>query len=579
MSKRRSSNKRPATVSQPQKLTSAKEIDLAIRQLQIEKSLLVQNQLYSQDPAEIIKAQLYMDSLSNSNQKANPKAYFFAPDFAMHSGKDYKDLNSTISDNILRKVSYVHIISSIMQTKINQVQDFLKFTTDEQREGYTIRKKISRFEDRDRQKELSNSDKKQIEEIVEFLESGGVNSKWDLHDDLHGFVGKILRDSFTFDRLAFELERNKKQELLRFIAIDAQTIRLLETIDPYYSEQYPQHKFIEKEYQGKKFLPRYCQIWNGQIVESPVTKEQVIWYPWELAFESRNKTSDIWRNGYGVGEIEILTQIITWLLNGLQYNGNFFSQGSNPKGLLNVKNGDGGGQQVLNQLRQMWSSSISGVNNAHRMPVVEGLDLEWIDLQMKNKDMEFQLWNEFLIVLTCSVFVIDPTELGFQFKAQAQVFGQDGQHERLQHSKNKGLKPLLVFLQKVINKYIISEIYEDFEFVFTGIDIEDETQLIDNDKKKLDMGSVSMEDMFEKYSKRKFNPDKDTILNSVYLQSKQMAMYGGQESNEAVNEMTGESDAGTQNPFEEYDTQKSEDPIWKATKSWLKEKSLIDDRN
>ena len=40
---------------------------------------------------------------------------------------------------------------------------------------------------------------------------------------------------------------------------------------------------------------------------------------------------------------------------------------------------------------------------------------------------------------------MDPTELGFQFKDQAQIFGQDGQKQRLQHSREKGLKPLLIF--------------------------------------------------------------------------------------------------------------------------------------
>ena len=290
------------------------------------------------------------------------------------------------------------------------------------------------------------------------MEDGGINAKWDIHDDLRGFISKILRDTFTFNRVAFELERNMKNDLIRYIALDAQTVRLLETIDPFFEATNHSGKMVAKKYQDQEYLPRYCQIWNGQIVENPVTKEQVLWYPWELAFEMRNASTDIWRNGYPISEIEVLSSIITWFLNGLQYNGNFFSQGSNPKGLLNIKNGDGGGQQILNQLRQMWSSSIAGVNNAHRMPVVEGLELEWINMQQTNKDMEFQLWNEFLIVMTCSVFTIDPTELGFQFKTQANIFGQDGQKERLAHSKEKGLKPILVFLQKIINKYIISEL-------------------------------------------------------------------------------------------------------------------------
>jgi len=300
-----------------------------------------------------------------------------------------------------------------------------------------------------------------------------------------------------------------------------------------------------------------------------------------MGFEIRNKSTDIWRNGYGIGEIEILSQIITWILNGLQYNGNFFSNGSNSTSLINIKNGDGGGQQVLNQLRQMWSTSIAGVNNSHKTPVVEGLDLEILDLKKgTNRDMEFQLWNEFLIVLTCSVFNIDPSELGFQFKNQSQMFGQDGQHERLEHSRDKGLKPILTFLQKIYNKYIISEISEDFEFFFTGIDIEDETQYIDNDKKKIDMGAASMEDMFEKYSNRKFDPDKDTILNSVYLQAQQAKMYGGQESNQAVDQYTeeqglGGSEDGVQNPFDEYEKSQESNPIFSSAKKWLKDHNMV----
>lgn len=557
------------------KATTPQEIDKRMQELNIEKSLLIQNQLISQDPEQILKAQLYLNSLKQ--EKTDPKAYFFAPDMSHHGGRDYKDLNKSVPDNVLRKVSYIPIVDSIIKTKINQISNYLKFTTDETREGFTIRKKMSRFVDRKREdKGLTKVEQKTVDGIVDFLESSGTNSKWSIHDDLLGFVGKILRDSFTFNRATFELERNKKQELLKYCAIDAQTIRLLETIDPYYQSMNPQSKYIERPFKGESHLPRYCQIWNGEIVQNPVTKEQVIWYPWELAFEIRNQNTDIWRNGYGTSEIEILSQIITWLLNGLQYNGNFFTNGSNATSLINIKNGGGAGQQVMNQLRQMWTTSISGVGNSHRTPVVEGLDLEILDLKKgTNKDMEFQMWNEFLIVLTCAVFNIDPTELGFQFKTQSNVFGQDGQHERLEHSKEKGLKPILIFLQKILNKYIISEITEEYEFIFTGIDLDDESQYIDNDVKKLTNGGMSMEDFFSKYSKRDFDPEKDTILNQVYQQIQQQKMYGGQDMNEIVDEETGEASEGTQNPFEEFDKSEGNNPVWSSTKQWLKDNNLI----
>jgi hypothetical protein len=90
--------------------------------------------------------------------------------------------------------------------------------------------------------------------------------------------------------------------------------------------------------------------------------------------------------------------------------------------------------------------------------------------------MEFSEWVKFLLVMTCAVYRIDPSELGFQFKDQTNIFGQAGQKERLQHSKDKGLKPILVFLQEVINYYLVSELDEDFEFVFTGVDAEEEKE-------------------------------------------------------------------------------------------------------
>jgi len=87
-----------------------------------------------------------------------------------------------------------------------------------------------------------------------------------------------------------------------------------------------------------------------------------------------------------------------------------------------------------------------------------------------------------------------------------------------------------------LNKYIISEIDDRLELVFTGIEIEDEATQVDLDKKKSEAGFVSLEDMFEKYSGRKFNPEKDTILNQVYQSAQQAKMMGGDMMNNIADE-------------------------------------------
>jgi len=146
------------------------------------------------------------------------------------------------------------------------------------------------------------------------------------------------------------------------------------------------------------------------------------------------------------------------------------------------------------------------------------------------------------------------------------MFGQDGQKARLQHSREKGLKPLLMFLQKVISKYIVSEINPDFEFIFTGVDIEDEEERVKQIDLALKAGITSFEKQFEAFEGEKYDPKKHTILNQVFQSAKQaeqqMAMYGGQESNEAVNEMNpGSEGEGSQNPFDEYAKSESQNPI------------------
>ena len=127
--------------------------------------------------------------------------------------------------------------------------------------------------------------------------------------------------------------------------------------------------------------------------------------------------------------------------------------------------------------------------------------------------MEFQNWQEFLIILMCSVYKIDPSELGYHFKNQAEMFGQSGQQERLSHSLNKGFKPLIRMVEKDVNKYIVSELNDKYEFLFTGIDVEDEQQKLENDLKLSSAGFVSLEDMFRKYSNRELDKEKDTIID------------------------------------------------------------------
>lgn len=504
----------------------AKAAPIALRN-RIEKSLT------SESFEEVVKAQSFLAEQRKYGRKLpqpDIKSILWNPSEIGFTGKGYRDPNNGVTFNTLNRMGDIFIIKAVINTRIEQVQNFLKYSNDDQKPGYKIRYKQTPGVEADvnTKKEMSKEDMRKVEYIVKFLEDGGENDKWECEDNFQEFTRKVLNDSLRLDQLCFEVVRARNFEVKKYRAVDGALIRQLDTNDPRYSQMFEQFRW-------HGYLPRYAMVWDGQIIRHPVTNEYVAFYPWELGYGIRNKTSNVLRNGYGCSELETLMEIVTWVLWGMQYNGNFFKQGSQPKGFINVKNQniDGG---TLNEFRQEWKQTMSTVYNSHKIPVIQGIDLEWIDLQQTNRDMEFTEWIKFLMVLVCAVYRIDPSELGFQFQDAARVWGPEGQRERLDHSKQKGLTPLLIFYQNILNKYIISEIDDRLELVFTGIEIEDEATQVDLDKKKSEAGFVSLEDMFEKYSGRKFNPEKDTILNQVYQSAQQAKMMGGDMMNNIADE-------------------------------------------
>lgn len=527
----------------------------------------LQASLASDDVEKAIEAGLYVEKQRIRSTEQN-KSIFFLPDSIAYSGRGYKETLSRISFQTLQRMGNLYCVKNVISTRIEQVTRFLKFSNDEQKEGFTIRKKKSLFDSGEDQGKMTKAEKKRVGRIVEFLENGGETDKWEMPDSFVTFVRKIMQDSLSIDQLAFEITRTRGQELHRFKAIDGSMIRFLDTIDPNYASQFERYRY-------KGYLPKYCQVFDQQIVFNKQLGTYVMYYPWELGFGVRNVGTDIWQNGYGRSELESLIEIVTYILNGVQYNGNFFKNGSNPKGFIKM-NGPNTNQTRLNDFKQKWRQMLTGTENAHKIPIFAGIDMEWVDLQKGNRDMEFDNWTKFLIVLLCSVYRIDPSELGFQFREASNVFGQDGQKARLDHSRQKGLYPLLIFLQDIINKFIVSELDEEMEFAFTGMEVEDEEKQVKLDADKLSAGMVSMQDMFRKYSGREFDENKDIILNQVYQTQKQMSMYGGEGMNQMVDEQTGEPEAGVPNPFEEVERSMASNPIFEKACEFI-DKSFSDE--
>lgn len=519
------------------------------RELDAREILLIEKALTSNSPAAIVQAQEYIRGIE-AKKESNLKAFTLAPEHEFYSGLGYKHKPTSITYDLLRSMSKTPQINAIIQTRIDQAMNYTEFTTDINKQGWTIQKRVGKFAE-DKDKELTSADKREIEGIINFIEKGGNDvNEWE-GDDWDEFRKKVFRDSWVLDQGAFETAWLRKGTPHQYQAVDGGSIRLSEQL------------YQEKDAEMAGYLPKYAQVWKSQVVKE--------FYPWEMCLGMRNSNSALYSNGYSTSELEILIQIVTWMLYGMQYNGNFFQQGSNAKGILNVKGNVDQGK--IEEFKQGWRSTMAGVGNSHKLAVMAGNDVEWINMAMNNKDMEFTKWNEFLTVLSCTVFRIDPDEVGFHLEGSKGMFGQDGQQARLQHSKEKGLEPFLRYWQTQFDKYLVNPLSRGkYQFVYTGIDPDDDNAILKKDIKVLTNGGMSVQDFFMKYSSKELDMKKDILLNQVLLQYKQMDQSGSPESNEAVDQMTGEPGG---NPYKEYDQEnmeKSNDPFLKAFDGYLNKK-------
>lgn len=532
-------------------------VNMAEQKLMAKRFRLIEKAAKSDNPTDMIAAAQTIEKMQSKPQD-NAKAYFIDP-LQFSSNLGYKDKMFSLTYTTLRRMAKTPIINSIIKTRKNQIADFAEPQADRYNTGFVVRKKAKMGIEQ----KMDERDKKIANAITDFIMNCGGQNSW-THDDFDTFIRKIVEDSLTFDQMTFECIRNRRGNLEYFVATDAATFRIAESaFRTDYDNQFFHRlgsgvyndanlKALDKQIKG--YYPQYVQVYQTAIVNE--------FYPWELCFGVRNPSTFINANGYGCSELEDLINVVTALLWGDEYNRRFFSQGSAPKGLLRVKSGMN--EKTLQQFKQQWQAMISGVMQSWKTPVVEA-DVDWIDLQKNNRDMEYTSWMEYLIKLACAIYSIDPTEIGWDISRSGGNSGlfEGSQAERLQHSKDKGLYPILKFIQRKINKYIVEQINPDFEFVFMGLNgmtIEKELEM---DVKKI--GSfATINEIREKWDMKPIEGLGDIIENSVfyqaYNQKKQQEMQAEQQDGGDFDfDNAGGESQEDWNPFADYEDEESDE--------------------
>ena len=501
--------------------------------MEIKEMLLIQKAFSGSDPNAIIKAGAMLQNLTPREPSERKSLLVDPMDFNGAFG--YKDKPYSLTYSTLSRMSRTPIINAIIKTRKNQVASFCQPQNDKYSTGFIIRRKNKMGQKVDNK--TSKDDDAKIEWMTNFLLNCGENYSWEA-DDFDAFMRKIIQDSLVYDQMTFEVVRNKRGRPVEFFATDASTYRLADSYDDdtYYEERTSRGNgnssvnFLKKE-KIKGYYPSYVQILDNKI--------EAEFYPWELCFGIRNPSTSLYNNGYGISELEEMINVVTSILYSDEYNRRFFSQGSAPKGILKVK-GDLPESQ-LQQFRQQWQAMVSGVMNAWKTPVLDA-DVEWLDLQKSNRDMEFTHWMEYLIKLSCGIYAIDPEEVGFKISnssGQGATF-ESNNEQKLKHSQDKGLVPLLKFAERKLNKYLISQLDDDFEFVFVGLEGNNPQTELDMDIKKGN-SFMMINELREKYDLEKIKGG-DIISSPYFLQGKQQEDMKKQQEDQAKQD--------NQNPFD-----------------------------
>lgn len=417
----------------------------------------------------------------------------------MDTNPEFRDKRSYMKSehnlhDVLKKFGNNPILNAIILTRANQVSMYCQPARySEKGLGFEVRL-------RDLTKEPGRKEQEEIKRIEEFLLNTGTKKDVD-RDSFQSFCKKIVRDTYIFDQVNFEKVFSKKNntKLEKFIAVDPSTI------------------FYATDKKGKiiKGGKRFVQVVDKKVVASFTSRE--------LAMGIRNPRTAVESSGYGLSEVEIAMKEFIAYNNTESFNDRFFSHGGTTRGILQIRSDQQQSQRALENFKREWKSSLSGINGSWQIPVVMADDIKFVNMTPTANDMQFEKWLNYLINIIASLYGIDPAEIGFPNRGGAtgskggSTLNEADPSKKHQASQNKGLQPLLRFIEDLINTHIISEYGDKYTFQFVGGDNSAEKEKIEILKAKTELG-MTVNEAREALGLTGKLKGGDAPLNGAYVQ-------------------------------------------------------------
>lgn len=274
-----------------------------------------------------------------------------------------------------------------------------------------------------------------------FKRVGGAGNKY------RKFLAKTIEDLLVLDAVAIEKQRTVGGKLLDLIPLDASTIQL------------------RVDESGATPLPpeiAYRQIIRGQVVAEFTTLDMV--------YDMMNPRTD---TPYGLAPLESLMIVVSSSLKAGLYNLSYLTDGNIPEGFFGVPKE--WTPNMIKDFQENWDAVMAG--DAQATSKLKFTPEGSYTPAKKQGDMAWEMFNDWLMKVTCALFDVQPSEIGFH-PNKGGLGGAGMAQQSSQTSDEKGLLPLAAFIEEIFTEIIQDELgFTDLAFHFTGLDQDKDAQI------------------------------------------------------------------------------------------------------
>lgn len=300
----------------------------------------------------------------------------------------------------------------------------------------------------------SDAFRTQIDELEAFFNEPFPNT------DFNTFTDKILEDLLVFDAATLWKDKTFGGKLFGLMNVDAATIRIKVAEDGLLPEP-------------PNFA--YQQVINGTVHEEYTTDEM-----YYKIVNPRTNTP------YGLSPIESLIIGVDAALRSQTYNLSVLKEGNVPEGFFTLPK-EWKSEQISKF--QTWFDTLIAGNPTKTTRLKFMPDGKYFPTK-KPSDMQFVEFEKWLLIKTCGMFDVQPSDIGY-----TETVNKSTQEGQQQQGNERGLVPTARFLKRFYNEIIRKDFgYTDLVFEWQGLQATDEDFELRRDQTMVERGGISIDE-------------------------------------------------------------------------------------